>query len=94
MLSTYGLDVYTLYILHVQEVPRAEGKYNVSRNFEMDVGRIFIMNSCNSDVSEKVSMIMNCLSCEGLSFVQTLTDNEQEMCRMSKSLFEVLSEEF
>ena len=32
--------------------------------------------------SERVPVIMNWLGCEGLNFVKTLTDKEQEICRV------------
>ena len=37
---------------------------------------------------------MNWLGCKGLRFVQTLNDREQEKCKTSSDLFEVLSEKF
>ena len=35
-------------------------------------------NICNS---KRVLIIMNLLECEGLTFKQTLTDDEQEICK-------------
>ena len=37
---------------------------------------------------------MNWLGCEGLRFVQTLNDEEEEKCKTSSGLFEVLNGEF
>ena len=41
-----------------------------------------------------MSIIMIRVGSEGLMFIQTLTDNEEENCRTSSGLFEVLSEKF
>ena len=39
-------------------------------------------------------VIMNWLGYKGLRLVQTLNDREQEKCKTSSGLFEVLNEEF
>ena len=41
--------------------------------------------------SERVPIIMNRLGCEGLHFVQTLMDDEQETCKSSTGLLNILS---
>ena len=44
------------------------------------------MNSYSIDESEKMPKIMSSLGCEGLRFVQTLTDSEQENYKTSGGL--------
>ena len=69
-------------------------KYNKLINFEIEVGNIFIINSFKVYKGKKMLINMNLLSFEGLNFVHRLTDKEKEICRMTKGLFEVLSEKF
>ena len=51
-------------------------------------------NSYNIEESKKVPIIMNWLGCEGLRFIQMLTDDKQEKCQKSTGLSEVLSKTF
>ena len=44
--------------------------------------------------SERVPIIMNWSGCKGLHFVQTFTDNEQEVCKTSAGLFSILNAKF
>ena len=70
------------------------GRYDELRKFEIEIRNIFMMSSYNIDKDVKVSIVMNWLGHEGLRFIQTLTDNEQEICKMRKDLFEMLCEKF
>ena len=49
-------------------------------------------NSYNTQDNKKVPIIFNCLGRAWLQFVQTLNDEENEKCKTSIWLFEVLSE--
>ena len=81
----------------VLKQPTSNWKYPVKYlelcNFEIEVKNI-LTKSYDIQECEKVSIIMNWLGCEELSFVQALSDTEQEECRISAGLFEVLSENF
>ena len=66
--------------------------YYELNNFTIIVRNIFLMISYNIQENEEVTMIMKWLGLEGLRFVQTLNDREQEKCKTSSGLFEVLSE--
>ena len=50
---------------------KAQGKYGELLNFEIEVKSYDICNS------ERVTIIMNWLGCEGLHLMQTLTDDWQ-----------------
>ena len=55
----------------------AQDKYDELNNFKIEVRNIFKMNCYNIEQSANMSMIMFFLGCQGLIFVQTLTNNEQ-----------------
>ena len=44
--------------------------------------------------SERVSVITNWLGCEGIHFVQMLTNEEQETCKCSAGLFNIYNVKF
>ena len=50
----------------------------------------------NYDVSdsERVPIIMSWIGQGGFNFVQTLIDEEQEMCKNSAGIFSILNEKF
>ena len=54
--------------------------------------RTFLINSYIAQENEKVPIIIKWLGCEEAMFVQTFNNNEQEKCKTSSGLFEVLSE--
>ena len=64
-------------------------KYQELFNFKIEVNNIFMMNNCSTQEIERVPIILNWLGWEGLRFVQTLNDEEQEKCRTSTGLFKV-----
>ena len=51
-------------------------------------------NSYNIQYNEKVPVILNWLGREGLQFLKSLNDEEQENFKKSMGFFEVLSEIF
>ena len=73
---------------------KAAEKYQELCNFGIEVNIILMTNSYNTQKSEHVLIVLNWLGWEGLSFVQTLNDEEQVKCRTSMGLLEVFSEKF
>ena len=55
-------------------------------NFQIEVN-IFMTNNDNTKESERVQIILNWLAWEGLSFMQTLNDEDLEKCRISMGFF-------
>ena len=51
-------------------------------------------NNYKTQESERLQIIQNWLGSEGLRFMQTLKEEEQEKCGTSMGLFQVLSEKF
>ena len=51
-------------------------------------------NSYSIQDNNMFPIILNYFGREGLQFMQTLNDEEQEKCKSSMGLFEVLSETF
>ena len=58
------------------------GKFNELLDFEMVVKHIFMIKSHDISDSERVPLIKNWLEFDRLHFVQTLTDEEQETCKV------------
>ena len=52
---------------------------------------IFITKNYDIYNSERVPIIMNLLGHEGLHFVQTLTDDDHDICKGSAGLFSILN---
>ena len=67
-------------------------KYLGHCNFEVEVKNISWKYSYNIQESEKVSIIINWPGCEGLKFIQTLNNTQQENYRTNACLFDVFSE--
>ena len=65
-------------------------KYNKLVSFGKNSKHIFKADNYNGNEDENVPIIMNWLEYEGLNSIKTLADNEQELFRMSKGIFEVL----
>ena len=55
----------------------------------MEVKSIF--QNCSINQAERVPVIKNWLSRQGLQLLETLTQAEQELCNADKGLFETLS---
>ena len=72
----------------------APDKYHQLNNFEIEVRNIFLLNHYHIQENEKVPIIMNWIGCKGFIFIQTFNDREQEKCKTSSRLFEMLSEKF
>ena len=73
---------------------KASNKYKELQNFKIDVNMIFMTNTYNAQENDKVPSILKWLGREGLQFVQTLNDVEQEKCKTSKGLCKMLHENF
>ena len=63
-------------------------------NFEMEVKNIYMLMTYNINDSEIVTVIINWLACECCLVVQTLTDEEQEICKSRTVLSTTLSAKF
>ena len=57
----------------------------------MKVRNIFMTKSYDVSDSERVAIIMSWIGQGGFHFVQTLIDEEQEMCKCRAGLFSILS---
>ena len=68
--------------------------YNGIHMFEIEVKNIFLTSSYNVQDSTGVPIIMNWLGCERFRLIQTLNNNEKEMCGTSARLLKLLSKKF
>ena len=71
---------------------KAADKHQKQCNFEIEVKNIFMTDDYNILKSKRVPRILKWLGREGLRFMQTLNEEEQERCRTSMGLFKVLSD--
>ena len=62
------------------------------RNFKQKVGNV--LQNYNLGQTEKVSAIKNWLGREGLQFIATLTQDQQEACNYERGLFDMLNRKF
>ena len=73
---------------------KAKDKYNKLLNSEMEVLYIFMTKNYDISDCERVPLTMKWLGHEGLYSVQTLTNEGQETCKRSMSLFSILNAKF
>ena len=71
---------------------KAHDKYNELLNFESK--NIFMTKRCETCNNKRVPMIRNWLGHEGLHFVQTLTNDENEISKSSPSHFSMCNMKF
>ena len=69
---------------------KVANKFQEPCNFEIEVKNIFMTNNYNIQENNRVPIILNWLGWEGLRFMQTLDEEEQEKCRTIMGLFKVL----
>ena len=77
----------------VSKQPAFDWKVPVG-NFEIDIRNIFLTNDYNIQDSDKVPIIMIWLGHKGLRLLQTLNGGEQQKCKTSSGLSEILNEKF
>ena len=71
---------------------KAEDKYNVLKNFSLEVNSIFISYSIPQ--AEQLAIIIKWLGRKGLQYLETLTETEQEKCNTLEGLFATLNNKF